>query len=73
MSWNRLYIGHNLTSTFNEEDTLFWSRETPTQEKLGHKFDYVTGPFKSKKAAMYMVNHYWCLTVAEAERAVRSA
>ena len=51
---------------------IFRSKETPTQETHGAKYNYTPGPFRTIHGATFMLNYGrnnpHCRTVSEAER-----
>jgi hypothetical protein len=52
--------------------TVFQSIETPTEQRYGHLYGAVIGPFRTHRGAAFMAdfgsNNPHCQTVAQAER-----
>ena len=65
----RWYIGHQRQTGTR---VAFQAEVTPTAESHGHLYGWVTGPFRTKRAAIYgcQPGAYWA-TIAEAERAAK--
>jgi len=63
----KYYVGRKGT-----KGEVFTSSKTPTADTHGHLYRAVTGPFRTKKGAMFMAecgyNNPHCSTVSEAER-----
>jgi hypothetical protein len=55
---------------------VFTSTSTPTHDSHGVKYISVTGPFRTKKGAMFMaecgLNNPHCRTVSEAEKLAKT-
>ena len=68
----KYYVGRR-GNIINE---VFTSTKTPTSETHGRLYSSVTGPFKTKKGAMFMaecgLNNPHCQTVSEAERLAKT-
>lgn len=59
----KIYVGYKHGAAVE----VFRAESTPTEESHGSKYAAVVGPFRTLRAAQYMMNHK-VLTVAEAER-----
>ncbi len=68
----KYYVGHS----GGIYGTVFTSKSTPTHESHGYRFHGVTGPFRTKKGAMFMAecgyNNPHCRTVSEAEKLAKT-
>ena len=63
----RWYIGHREGTR-----TPFRAASTPTEVSHGHLYGYVTGPFRTKRAAVWGCQYgaHWS-TISEAENAAK--
>ena len=56
--------------------TVFTATSTPTVDSHGYRFHTVTGPFRTKKGAMFAAecghNNPHCRTVGEAEKLAKT-
>lgn len=71
MTRKRFYVGykHQLSAPGPGRFIALFSLATPpTAETHGAEYTCVTGPFRTKAGAMYMLDNPLCETVAEAER-----
>lgn len=67
---DRWYVGHK-----GGRVEVFQAPEKPTQSSHGRSYAACTGPFRTKRAAVFMAtngrNNPHCVTVADAERLAR--
>lgn len=66
----RWYVGHVAGKL---RGVAFKSKTEPTQETHGHIYGAVTGPFRTKRAAVWGCQYgaHWS-TIAEAERSAKA-
>jgi hypothetical protein len=62
----KYYIG--ITNVVTRQGEIFLYENEPTEQTHGHKYMYVIGPFTTKKAAVYMIDHPYCSSVYDAEK-----
>lgn len=68
LHFGKFFLGHKL----NKESEIFKCDYIPTFETHGKIYNYVIGPFLTKRAAVFMKNHGnsnpHCQCVADAEK-----
>ena len=71
----KYYVGRKIGSNYLYGD-VFTSVKTPTSETHGHLYHGVTGPFRTKKGAMFMAecgyDNPHCRSVGEAEKLAKT-